>query len=252
MSEKGVCYIFAMSKLYFIKQVLEEVGASTKTGVRVLDLGCGNARYVPELLDAFPDITYVGLEPKDSSYAAAEQLLTDDSRATLYKQLGYEKIDGVDDASFDIVFSLSVLEHVKDLDSFIKMSVRYTKSGGHVVHRYDLGHALYPHSLKEQFHVFLGNTIPQVLPERRFVRYVPLMEVEQTMGRHLGVVPYRHSFHGLTGTKAIENIAAGTPMKQALKEINVWEFTHQDAINTIPLAIREKSFPTVAVWGKKQ
>lgn len=44
--------------------------------------------------------------------------------------------------SFDLTVSLSVLEHVKYLDPFLRASVAATRPGGTVVHGYDLGHSL--------------------------------------------------------------------------------------------------------------
>lgn len=238
-----------MSKVYFLKRMLEECGAGDKP-LSVLDLGCGTARYAPELLKTFPQLQYTGLEPNPNSFRKAQEYTAGFAQVKLFNQFGYDAIGGVREHSYDIVFSMSVLEHVKDLDKFIAMSAKYVREGGHVVHRYDLGHALYPGSLKERLQAFLGNTFPKILPQHKFVRYVPLEEVVGLMETELGEKPYRISFHALLGTKRLYDQELGMSAG-ALEELAAWEFDHMDEINQIPLKKREYLFPSVAVWCKK-
>jgi hypothetical protein len=67
----------------------------------------------------------------------------------LYEGFG-EKFQGHE---FDLVISLSVVEHVKRLDRFLAVSVQAAREGGRVGHRYHLGHALSPSSLGERLRV---------------------------------------------------------------------------------------------------
>jgi hypothetical protein len=62
--------------------------------------------------------------------------------------------------SFDLTVSLSVLEHVKYLDPFLRASVAATRPGGTVVHRYDLGHSLYPATKYERLLVVVSRRMP--------------------------------------------------------------------------------------------
>ncbi len=39
---------------------------------------------------------------------------------------------------------------------------------------------------------------------------------------------------------------------EAMEEVHAWEFKHAEDFHQLPLQLREKLFPTVAVWGKKQ
>ena len=114
-------------KEQFIVEVVREGVRRAGSGraVRVLDLGCGTASYVPALVEQFPDLEYVGVEPIESSYQAALNNLANIERAKVHFQLGYENIPNEAASSFDVVFSLSVLEHIKHLDRFLALGTWY-------------------------------------------------------------------------------------------------------------------------------
>lgn len=235
--------------------ILGAVGAAAASHaasrpLRVLDLGCGDAAYVPTLLSKFPDLSYVGVEPIVASYEKAAALVGTLPNVTLHHRLGYDDIPGETDGSCDLVFSLSVLEHIKQLDRFIALSARYVAPGGTLVHRYDLGHALHPCSLKERLHVWVGNTLPQVLPERQFVRYVPEPTVRESFSRH-GVRPTKTTYHQLRSHKLLEKHFKNSN-SVIVDELYAWEERFQNDILTIPVTERERLFPAVAVWGVKE
>lgn len=242
------------SKEYFFNEVITEVNGSsdTKRPVRVLELGCGTAKYVPAMIEKYPQLEYVGIEPITLSYNKAKEILKNTPRTQISAQLGYNKIEGLVDGSFDVVISFSVLEHVKQLGRFMEMSARYLKKGGVMVHRYDLGHALYPTTLKEHLHVWLGNTIPSVLPERTFVRYVPMVEVSKHYTRVLGSDPYKYTYHQMPNQKTlVKELDKQGISNQSMSEVYAWEFKYASDFAKLSLPIREKLFPAVAVWGKK-
>lgn len=243
------------SKEYFFNEVVQEVireGGSTTKPIRVLELGCGTAVYVPAMIEKYAHLEYVGIEPIESSFQKATSILANVPRTKISSQLGYDSISGLEVASFDVVISFSVLEHVKQLEKFLKLSALYVKKGGIMVHRYDLGHALYPTTLKEKVHVTIGNTIPALLPERTFVRYVPQHEVENYYKKFLGQEPYRYTYHQMPDLKLLEkSLKKQNAPSVAMEEIYDWEFTFASDFRALPLPTREKLFPTVAVWGRK-
>ena len=238
-------------KELFIEHVVgEAVGrAAGSRAPRVMDLGCGTASYVPALMKRFPNLEYVGVEPIASSYEAAEKNTKDVPNAKVHFQLAYDSVPQEKEGSFDLVFSLSVLEHVKNLPAFIDLSVRYVKQGGILMHRYDLGHALSPHSFKERLHVWFGNNFPQVLPERQFVRYVDSEEVER-LYRDSGVTPTKVTYHQMRSHKEFEKYCKDSETT-AVNELFAWEVNHQAEISNIPRAQRENLFPAVAVYGRR-
>jgi SAM-dependent methyltransferase len=238
-------------KEHFIVEVVGEGMKRAAAGhpLRVLDLGCGTAAYVPALLEVFPGIEYVGVEPTESSYKGALKNLDGVARAKVHFKLGYDSIPDETEGSFDVVFSLSVLEHIKHLDKFLALGVKYAASGALIVHRYDLGHALHTHSVKEWIHVRLGNNFPAILPERQFVRYVPEPEVRALYEKQ-GVTVQKTTYHQMPNHKAFEkNQPAESESVQALFD---WEMEYQKDILNVPVAARERLFPAVAVWGTKR
>lgn len=239
-------------KEQFISEVVREVVERVGPGraARIMDLGCGTAVYVPALMKEFPGIQYVGVEPIASSFKKAEENLKGIENTKLHFKLGYDSIPDETDESFDLVFSLSALEHIRQLDRFIALSSKYVRKGGLLMHRYDLGHALHPHSLKEKLHVFLGNTVPKLLPERKFVRYVPEKEVRALYETN-GVTPLKTTYHQMQDLKALEKELKGKDTT-AIDEAFAWEMKHQKCFLQIPFETREKLFPAVAVWGEKK
>ena len=242
------------SKEYFFNEVIKERCAATNGPIRVLELGCGTASYVPAMIEKYPQLEYVGIDPMIESFKTAEKILKDVPRSSVSFQLGYDEIEGLVDESFDVVISFSVLEHVKQLDSFMTLANRYLKKGGLMVHRYDLGHALYPATLKDTIHVTLGNILPAILPETKFVRYVPMDEVVAFYVQLLGESPYKFTYHQMPNQKALENVLRKTDEVNGklYTDIYEWEFANAKTFAALPLPVREKLFPTVAVWGQKK
>jgi SAM-dependent methyltransferase len=240
------------SKEYFFDEVIKEVsGNNQDKPIRVLELGCGTAVYVPAMIEKYSHLEYVGIEPITSSFEKATEILSQVPRTKISSQLGYDSIEGLEDASFDVVISFSVLEHVKQLEKFMKLSARYVKQGGTMVHRYDLGHALHPTTLKEKLHVWLGNTIPAVLPERTFVRYVPMTEVVEHYKTLLNTDPHKYTYHQMPNHKSlVKALDASKLSNDALNAVYGWEFAYSTDFAKLDLPIREILFPTVAVWGK--
>lgn len=238
-------------KILFVEEIIRSAVAK-KTGaiVRVMDVGCGTAIYMPEILKKFPMVEYVGVEPIHESYTHAVKNLAEVPTARVHLQLGYDAVAGETDASFDVVFSQSVLEHVKHLQSFLSLAARYVMPTGQMVHRYDLGHALYSHSWKERAHVWMGNTIPSVLPERQFVRYVPESEV-RAIYASLGFKNIQATYHQMPNHKKLEKQKI-TGVESVIAELFAWEMKHQTFFREIPLSTREKLFPSIAVWGTKE
>ncbi len=238
-------------KEQFITHVVEQAVARSG-GVkppRIMDLGCGTAGYVPQLMERIPNFEYVGVEPIESSFKEAEKNLASVPNAKVHFQLGYDSVPDEADASFDLVFSLSVLEHIKQLDRFIALSAKYACSGGVVMHRYDLGHALHSHSIKDRVHVLLGNNLPGILPERQFVRYVGVPEVESLYEEN-GVRPTDVTYHQMPDLKHIEKFFKASDTSMVSDFFN-WEMKYQDEFKKLPVIDREKLFPAVAVWGEK-
>ncbi|MCC7357274.1 class I SAM-dependent methyltransferase [Candidatus Uhrbacteria bacterium] len=81
--------------------------------IRILEIGCGTSEIAEQLLQKFSNIEYIGIEPDPQSARKAQTRLSSFTQASIQQGLGYDQpLQG----QFDIVFSLSVLEHVKKLE----------------------------------------------------------------------------------------------------------------------------------------
>jgi cyclopropane fatty-acyl-phospholipid synthase-like methyltransferase len=237
-------------KILFVEEIIRSAVAK-KPGqtVTVMDLGCGTAVYMPGILKKYPTVEYVGVEPIEASYQEALKNLAGLANVRVHLQLGYDEVVGETKETFDLVFSQSVLEHVRQLEAFLALGAQYLVPGGVMVHRYDLGHALYPHSLKERAHVWMGNHFPTVLPERQFVRYVPEAEV-RALYTKLGLTNLSATYHQMPNHKKLEKQKIAQ-LEPVIEELFAWEMKHQSVFQAIPLPTRELLFPSVAVWGTR-
>jgi ubiquinone/menaquinone biosynthesis C-methylase UbiE len=236
-------------KTFFIEKIIEASGIKTP---RILELACGTARHVRPLLESHPEYSYVGIEPYHASYSKAEAAIGHLPNVTLHNTLAYGQIDDIEENSFDIVFSLSALEHIKNLPSFISLGTRYAKPNGLVVHRYDLGHALYPGSLKERIQVLMGNIVPRLLSEHTFVRYVSESEVRSLL-IDSGCRVERSTYHQMPSHRALEKSAREyVELQNAIHEMHEWEMKYASAFAQIDESKRELLFPTIAIWGRKE
>lgn len=238
------------SKQYFISRLEPFIKSVDRP--RILDLGCGKAMNFINILKKFPNLNYVGVEPNSADAKDARENLSEFKNVEIINALAYESNPGVV-GSFDVCVSLSVLEHVKHLNLFVKNSVDSVKKGGLIVHRYDLGHALYPSSLKEKLQVAIGNLIPQILPESKFVNYVDSNKVEVLLERYGANVdkvtyhqmPNHKKFFKFFEQKSAEDVRLAT-------QIFEWEFAISDRIHSMDKYVREELFPSVAVWATKK
>jgi SAM-dependent methyltransferase len=238
------------SKEFFLSKLEESHDFSDGT-ISILDLGSGESRSVVPLLKRYPQTRYVGVEPSETAAAAARTLLAPFPNARVYTQLAYEPLP--DEAPFDIVLSLSVLEHVKQLDRFLTNSIAMTKSGGRIIHRYDLGHSLHPSSIKERFQVFLGNHFPKLLPEHKFVRYVDSDEVVRLLeksGAHVDGITY----HQMPDHKRFlkDFVPTSDEAETLVTRLSEWEFDISPHLSGMQKTKRELLFPAIAVWATKR
>ena len=97
------------------------------TGKRVLDLGCAGG-FMAEALDARgADVT--GIDPAEDAIAAARVHAAASGRAISY-DVGVGEDLPYDDASFDAVVCVDVLEHVRDLGLVMAEVTRVLEPGG--------------------------------------------------------------------------------------------------------------------------
>jgi SAM-dependent methyltransferase len=169
----------------------------------VLDLGSGTSKDFVEVLRRYPAVRYTGVEYRAAQQARARALLAGRPGVELVGGFG-ETVQAGYAGRFDLTLSLSVLEHVKRLREFLRSSVRVTRPGGWIVHRYDLGHALHSASRYERVKVALCKTVPAVMPARHFTTHPALGEVVRML-EEAGAEVREVSYAQLPGHKELMN-----------------------------------------------
>ena len=237
-------------KAYFLNKLSDLLPLGPNS--RVVDMGSGKSLNFLPLLNKIPTLNYLGLEPDAKSVEEAKKVLANFPNSKIYHQLGYS-LPPEAEGQADLVISLSVLEHIKNLEPFIESSVKAARPGGHIIHRYDLGHALYPSSLKEKVQTFLCAHLPWLIPEHKYAAYVPVKRVEDLLIKY-GAEVDKVTYHQMPGHKKFfKYFKTDTAEKQQLAdELIEWEFKVSPHLDSIPLTEREKLFPAVCVWAKKK
>ncbi|MDP2629235.1 MAG: class I SAM-dependent methyltransferase [Candidatus Harrisonbacteria bacterium] len=236
------------SKEYFLSKVAQELGLNNDS--KIVEFGSGQSRAVLPLLNTFPQMSYLGIEPSAKDAAVAKELVKNFKNARVLNQLAYDEAPGAGD--FDLCFSLSVLEHVKQLEKFLSNSVKAVRSGGRIIHRYDLGHALRPSSAKERFQVFLGNTFPSLLPEHKFVRYLSDEEVREILEKY-GARVEKKTYHQMPNHKALLKVfrADSEPKRRLIEQMMDWEQDISPYLEGMEKREREMLFPGIALWARR-
>jgi len=231
---------------YYITQKIEEM-AKEKPSMSILDLGSGKSLNFEKILKNFPQLSYTGIEPKKSDYEMAREKFKSRDNAVFINSLAYENNPLLKD-QYDLVVSFSVLEHVKYLDKFLNFAAQKTKLGGTCIHLYDLGHALYPSSLKERLHVWLcSNSFTQkFIPETKFVCYLSSLVAEQKM-KEMGLSIDRVTFHNSPDhVKLIKTVGEDYEL---IKQISENEVVWSSKIKNRKQ--QEILFPAVCIWSRK-
>lgn len=220
----------------------------------ICDFGSGESLNFIPLLEKYPDLVYVGIEPSKFHADRAKDHLSRFKNISIYNTDGYTPPSGEEDrwGKFDLVISLSVLEHIKRLEDFLKNSMDALRVGGRFVHRWDLGHALHPSSPKERLQVWLGNHFPSILPEHKFVADLRPDKVAGILEKFGAKVEGR-TYHQMQDHKKFLQYlgeAVGENEKM-VRELVEWDFLVSSLVEKINEDDRLKLFPAVALWGRK-
>ena len=120
-------------------RLLEESGLPFTGGERVLEIGCGIGRMTVPLARRFREV--VGLDVSEEMVRRAREVLTAEPNARIELGNGID-LAGLDDASFDFVFSYLVLQHVTDpgiVRGYLREIARVLKPGGARIRRAGCG-----------------------------------------------------------------------------------------------------------------
>jgi SAM-dependent methyltransferase len=111
--------VYERCRLHTIREILPTVGNPS----RILDYGCGQGRYLPEVRAIFPNASLFGCDISGVNLAR---------RKVPYAQFTEMENETAPfpDNSFDLVLSVEVLEHVGDVALAVREIVRVLEPGG--------------------------------------------------------------------------------------------------------------------------
>jgi SAM-dependent methyltransferase/glycosyltransferase involved in cell wall biosynthesis len=112
---------------HFFDWVLDEFEPHVRG--RVLEVGAGAGTITRHLLDRFPDVSVVALEPAQNMYVGLEAFAALEPRATARRATLAEYLTEAPDA-FDAVVYVNVLEHIEDDAEEIRLAARALRPGG--------------------------------------------------------------------------------------------------------------------------
>jgi 2-polyprenyl-6-hydroxyphenyl methylase/3-demethylubiquinone-9 3-methyltransferase len=129
----AVLHRFNPVRLGFVKAAVcrhfarDDKGLDALAGLRMLDIGCGGGILSEPL--ARLGAAVVGVDPSQTNVAAAERHAADAGVAMDYRASTAEALADAGER-FDVVLAMEVVEHVADLDLFVRRCAEMVKPGG--------------------------------------------------------------------------------------------------------------------------
>ena len=134
-NKKYISTTYKDNKSEYPEKFCKKLFGSYPTTVKILDLGCGNGHITEEINKLGFDVTGVDINPPSGKrYVTAD----------ISKPLSMFK-----DSTFDIVFSKSVIEHLREPDHMVNEVYRILKRGGIFI----CMTPSWKHSYKEEFYI---------------------------------------------------------------------------------------------------
>lgn len=218
--------------------------------IKILDIGSGTSLGFVKTLSENPEFHYTGIEYREKSIEKAKANLKG-LNSTIVNGFG-ENQEKIEFESFDVVISLSVLEHVKYLQSFLEQTTKFLKKGGELIHSYDLGHAIYPSTVRERVKVFLCNNLPFLISKKHFTCYPNLNNIKDNLVRH-NIKDIQITQHQMPSLKKTQNLLSSIENSDKLTT-GIQNLEEEIFKNIQPvLAQREldRLFPTILITGIK-
>ncbi len=125
---KPFSVLYEVCRLYTVREVLNKIKSSRFNPNTILDYGCGDGRYTSILKQFFPESSIYGSDISDIGLKIAKENHPD----AQYISMSDETIDFAD-SSFDLIISIEVLEHVKNVEKSTREIGRLLKPHGMVL-----------------------------------------------------------------------------------------------------------------------
>lgn len=157
--------LYEACRLIAIKAILNQIKSSGFNPSTVLDYGCGEGRYLNVLKEFFPEASMSGSDISDKALQIAKGIQPD----AQYIPMSDETVN-LADKSFDLIISVEVLEHVKDVAKSINEIGRLLKPNGMVIISTPCANK---YSIEWLFNRFTGGLQPSVDGYGRFATDEP-------------------------------------------------------------------------------
>lgn len=119
--------------------MLEQISNSSNSGTfRVCDFGCGYGSVWPEFLKDHQNISYLGLDTDKKEIERARRAMINLPNAEVKVADGQAFGEG--EGTFDAVTAFSALEHIVNLEAFMRTVFGLLKKDGRAYLNYDAGH----------------------------------------------------------------------------------------------------------------
>jgi SAM-dependent methyltransferase len=158
------------AKLYCLNWIAAQADAQGGA-LSILDLGCGTSKDFSALLERYPQIRYVGIEPSPAACDVARRNLAG-RQATIHTAYAYDVAARLDHETFDVVVSFSVLEHVYRREAYLASVQAGLKPDGRTLINYDAGHFVVPASWRERAKNVIGPLLAPLGIERYYQSFV--------------------------------------------------------------------------------
>lgn len=120
--------LYESCRLIAMKAILKQVKASGFNPGTALDYGCGEGRYIELLNEFFPSTSIFGSDISDTALQIAQTKYPSGK----YFTMSDESVNFADN-SFDLIISIEVLEHVRNVEKSIQEIGRLLKPEGMVI-----------------------------------------------------------------------------------------------------------------------
>lgn len=187
------------AKAYCLNIVNELLALNSQTSeTTILDLGCGRAQYMRNILSKYPKVTYVGVEPNKTAAREAAKNLSR-FRASIIEDTAYfnKKL------SADIILSFSVLEHVYKRREYFRCIKQNLADKGVALINYDAGHFTSPSSINERILNLSSPILAKFGKSDKYQRFVKESEFEAIASGN--------------GLSIIESLSFNTQLKDIFK-----------------------------------
>ena len=120
--------LYEACRLTAVQEVLHSKRIFPTTPHVILDIACGQGRYIPFLKNAFPNCQIIGMDISLTGLVLAQQAFSAHHFATAMSEAL-----PLSDKSVDMIFSIETLEHVFDVRATIQAWSRMLKPGGKIL-----------------------------------------------------------------------------------------------------------------------